>query len=362
MITQIKIKNINSIDEVTINFEKNRYHYLCDNIYNDILVNPIAFYGANASGKTSFIKSIAQFVQILINEPGKYSMLIPNLITNKNGKSVLNICFILNGKKYSYTIETLLTVGIIEEKLIVENDVIFSKNDLLFYTYKGKIDNLKSSTYSVLRKISNDLNDEEVINAYNFLSNIAYIDASKRNFLFKELIQKPIDDLMVEQSNEVKDLLKEYSKFPLYSYNSKPLENGSKNYYFKMDVNGKEYKLHNSFMSEGMYNQSVLLSVLTKLPEKAVLIIDEIEDALHPFTILDFIKIVQKKNIQLIFTSHNTFILQSLRPDQIIFSYWNNGVSKYNKLSDIYSNIREVNNIEKMYLSHMFDEEIESNE
>ena len=129
-----------------------------------------------------------------------------------------------------------------------------------------------------------------------------------------------------------------------------------------MNINGKNWPLHRTFMSSGMYNQSAMLSILTSLPEKSLLIIDEIEDALHPITIMDFINVVQKKGIQLIFTSHNTYILQRLRPDQIIFANWNNGFSNYKKLSDIYPNIREVNNIEKMYLSHMFDDDIESND
>ena len=115
-----------------------------------------------------------------------------------------------------------------------------------------------------------------------------------------------------------------------------------------------------NLMSSGMYSQSVLLSTLLSLPQNSVLFVDEIEDALHPITILDFIKVAQEKNIQLIFSSHNTYLLQKLRPDQIIFANWKNGSSTYKKLSDIYPNIREINNIEKMYFSNMFDEEIKN--
>ena len=114
------------------------------------------------------------------------------------------------------------------------------------------------------------------------------------------------------------------------------------------------------FISSGMQNQSVMLSMLLSLPENSVLFIDEIEDALHPLTILDFLKVAQEKHIQLIFSSHNTFILQKLRPDQIFFANWKNGYSSYKKLADIYPNIREINNIEKMYLSSLFDEEIKN--
>lgn len=362
MITQIKLKNINSISDATINFEKNRYHYLCDNIYNDVLVNPIAFYGTNGSGKTSIIKAIAQLVQILINEPGKYSMFIPNLLKSRYEDSAMTIWFTLDDSKYIYHINTHFSNGIINESLILNDKLILEKKDSLAYLYKGKVEELKAATYSILRNAASNLQDNDVVNAYNFLKSIAYVDASKKHFLYKELTQKSIDDLMVEQSEEVSNILKNYNRFPMYSYNSLNKEDGSKNYYIGISVDDKIQNLHNSFMSNGMYNQSVLLSILTTLPSNSVFIIDEIEDALHPFTILDFIDIVKRKNIQLIFTSHNTFILQKLRPDQIFFSYWNNGISNYKKLSDIYSNIREVNNIEKMYLSHMFDEDIESSE
>ena len=108
-----------------------------------------------------------------------------------------------------------------------------------------------------------------------------------------------------------------------------------------------------------MFKNSLLLSTVLSMPKNGVLIVDELENALHPVAILDFLNIIKEKNIQLIFSSHNTFILQHLRPDQIFFAYWKHGFSKYSKLSDIYPNIRQVNNIEKMYLSNLFDEEIE---
>ena len=115
-------------------------------------------------------------------------------------------------------------------------------------------------------------------------------------------------------------------------------------------------------MSDGMFNNSFFLSTIINLPKNSVFIIDEIENALHPLTIMDFINIAKEKNIQLIFSSHNTYILQKLRPDQVFFANWSEGFSTYKKLSDIYPNIREVNNIEKMYLSSLFDEDIKSNE
>ena len=52
---------------------------------------------------------------------------------------------------------------------------------------------------------------------------------------------------------------------------------------------------------------------------------------------------------------HNTFAMKELRPDQIYFASWSKGYSSYRRVSDIYPNIMEVNDIEKMYLSSTFD-------
>ena len=70
-------------------------------------------------------------------------------------------------------------------------------------------------------------------------------------------------------------------------------------------------------------------------------------------------KLAQKTGLSLAATTN---ILQYLRPDQIYFAKWNKGYSKLLRLSNIYPNIREVNNIEKMYLASVFDDAINNNE
>lgn len=123
-----------------------------------------------------------------------------------------------------------------------------------------------------------------------------------------------------------------------------------------------EGELNLSYISTGMLSQSILLSLVLSLPKNAVLFVDELDFALHPETIKSFLDVIRDKKIQLVFTSHNTNVMQSLRPDQLYFANWAKGFSTYKRLSKIYPNIREVNNIEKMYLSSIFDKEIESDE
>ena len=60
MLEKIIIKNVNSIDFCEIDFKKDKYRFLEDNVRGSI-INPVAIYRHNGSGKTSVIHSMEQF-------------------------------------------------------------------------------------------------------------------------------------------------------------------------------------------------------------------------------------------------------------------------------------------------------------
>ena len=383
MLTRVQIKNVNAIDYCDIDFQKSKYKYLDNMIYEDKLVNPIAFYGSNGSGKSSFFKAISHLIKLMIYEPRTFSPFTANNLNIDNyikklkekyeeneelPKSVLDpinsfvkLFFEINGNEYEYHIETSLQSNIAKEYLIVNGFLVFTR-DKESYSYRGKHLKASASLYPALRKIAADNQDDENIStAFDFLCSMGSIDAVKRNCYFKDAVEKDFRDLIADKSTEIKDILSKYQDFPSYSFLSKITNEGNKEYYIQLDLDdGTFLSMPHQFMSSGMFHQSMLLSVLLSLPSNGVLFVDEIEDALHPLTILDFIKVAQQRNVQLIFSSHNTYLLQKLRPDQIFFANWKNGYSSYKKLSDIYPNIREINNIEKMYFANMFDEEIKN--
>lgn len=366
MITRIEIKNINSIVDAAFDFTKCKYQYKNEMVFNNEVVNPVAFYGTNGSGKSSFLTAVSQLVSLLIDEPSQLRAFVPHLTNGKkNGNitlkskhvSSIKIYFKLYNKNYIYYISTDVSGYISEEKLI-ENDVELFNRSKEAYFYNDQKNKVLSELFPVLRTLDIEKNDAVIHLCYEFLSNIGFIDASKKHFQLKIAKQKSYKDIIVENSEEIKAILSKYKEFPLYDVRSATNEVGEKEYIVIIKHNNGELVLPWQFISSGMENHSMLLSAILSVPENGVLIIDEIEDALHPLTVLDFIAAVKEKNIQLIFSSHNTYILQSLRPDQIFFAHWDSGYSKYKRLADIYPNIREVNNIEKMYLSNLFEEDI----
>lgn len=132
MLTRVQISNINAIDYCDINFQKAKYKYLDNMIYQDKLVNPIAFYGSNGSGKSSFLQAILDVLRLMIFEPQKLLPFSANrfLITRKirdvsttaqraltrteidqefdSITSFVKLFFEINTDSYEYYIETSL--------------------------------------------------------------------------------------------------------------------------------------------------------------------------------------------------------------------------------------------------------------
>ena len=98
------------------------------------------------------------------------------------------------------------------------------------------------------------------------------------------------------------------------------------------------------FESRGVYTAMTLLpSILSALKQGGLVIIDELENSLHPILLLRVLKMFVDPDIntgggQLIFTTHNALIMDRryLRQDEIGFVEQNDeGTSEFFKLSDI---------------------------
>lgn len=375
MITNLEINNMGSINHIEINFEKAKYKFLENMIFNNKIVNPIAFYGTNGSGKSSFLSALSSVVSLMIEESNLLRPFVPNLLNLQNYikghkedyskimeafNSNIKLNIQLDENCFEYFLETNTLGYISHEYLYANKQLAFERFVEKYKVGSGKFKKCEKTLYPTLRQLANDenINNEQIKIFFEYLSNIACIDANRKNYLVKQFIRTNYLDFMVDKSKEVKEMLEKYKEFPLYDVYSTVDGMGNKLYWANINMQNNDLKLPLQYISDGMTHNSVLLSIVAALPKNSTMIIDEIEDALHPLTIIDFLNIIKERNIQLIFSSHNTYILQNLRPDQIFFANWDNGYSKYKRLSNIYPNIREINNIEKMYLGNLFTEEI----
>lgn len=380
MLKKIFIENINSIGKCEIDFEKGNYTYLPNRVTGDV-VNPIAIYGHNGSGKSSFIDAIAHFV-FLLNAP--LDVLQPFIVNNINFEnfrkksketstsdalvtSLIQFEFELEQNKFLYHLEISRVTGIKQEFLRKNDNYVFNRIGLRL-SYKGKdtlIDKESSPLLLSLRSLSSKNSDDSDLNcAFTFLNSFVVMKADRVNaggFIIGNIFSesKSINDLLISQTDKVKEIFKKNEDFPLFTIHKKegPTNFSVNNQYFIEieDKDGFKTKLPYSMISSGMRNAVILVTTILSLTQNSVLYVDEIESALHPSAIKLIIDLVSEKQIQLVFSSHNTNLLQYLRPDQIYFAKWEKGFSSLYRLSKLYPNIRQVNNIEKMYLSKLFD-------
>lgn len=385
MIKKITIDNISSISHLELDFEKGNYKFLEHNVENDVL-KTIGIYGHNGSGKTSFFIAIAQFINFMSLPVDNLNPFVVNQLKydefmkiQNSGKQpkiadfdkiigTISFDFEIDGDTYFYQLSVAAFNQILKERLIKNSVTIFDRDEHLKVYYKGKtIENNVGLVPFLRSAASNYLDDADIQKVYSYLSSFVFVDLtninSKEGFVTSKLFQTTKTlDLVCQKSEDVKSLLVEYKDFPVFTVEKEEAitNNGqSEQYYVSIEDNGERIRLPFAFISTGMKNQTVLLSLILSMNKGSVLFIDELEMGMHPSTIKNFIEVAQNKGIQLVFSSHNTNTLQDMRPDQIYFASWKKGYSTFKRLSKIYPNIREVNNIEKMYMSSVFDEVID---
>lgn len=382
MLKRIVIKNINSIKEREIDFNKGNYKFGNENILGDV-VNPIAIYGHNGSGKSSVLNAIGMFISFFyfpvealspftVNDFLYQEYVKGNKVDKDKIKGSILLDFKINDDSFTYFLETSLDNYVSNEFLKINGETYFQRlNKGCFY--KGSAFDAKdySPLVPLLRVLASiEITDTVVQTVFAYISSFTFVNLpfiNRGNFVISKLFNNiNINDLLVKKSDEVKELLKEYDNFPIYTIkkNNVMTPNGlvASQYSLVFDEDGFKKQLPLRMISTGMHNQSLLLSIVATVPPNGVIFIDEVDLALHPSTIKSFLKVIRDKHIQVVFTLHNTYALQMLRPDQVYFAKWSKGFSSYYRLSKIYPNIREINNIEKMYLSSVFDGAIEDNE
>lgn len=415
MLLSFHIENFKSILNVTIplNYSEKK----APNGYKEMDLHPfieeknyrsvpvLAFYGANACGKSNIVKALGLFNKILRRK--YYSdNFEPNKLHNEENPTVFEMVFIVDGVKYLYIIKFNQN-EIIYEHLKQENE------DLLLITKeKHYFDNLSTETYSVdkletifsvecinsdnyfqtpflkiLAKNYAGLNTY-VSSCYNYLSRNIEIyqtnnlplsygidklsltnDEKSIQIAFKEMVQLlrklDIDITRMEiKQNEIMNSEKidiknnhEYIR----DIKTKKIKETKVNSYHK-DINGNEVMF--DFYEESIGTQrvaSILCIVLSILKEGKILIVDELGNSLHPFLFAEIVRLFKdkrynKNNAQLIFTTHITDIMDDdmMRVSEIgIVEKTLKKGTTLKRLSD-YKGIRNITSFRKQYLQGKF--------
>lgn len=377
-----------------------------ENVYQDLenlnfrVLKSCGLFGANASGKSNFILSLA-FAKSLITDsiyPGKgrIGFRLEDAYDEKETKFEFSI--LIEKEKYRYGF-SILGKLVVTEYLFISR---VTKEELLFlrsqhgYSFGNRLKKdfgSKLSLYSemckpdvlfikALANFNNELGirfqnwfsriiffqDEHFDDWVHFTANLLHGDEFVRNSVNRIIknsdlgIEKVVEKLnpiglKASFSNEFLQLIHNISQneFIVNTIHSKiNLNNGNKSSeYFDLlqDESAGTIKLF-----------SLLGPLLFAIKNQSILVIDEMDSKFHSLLLENLFIFFNKSlysNIgsQLIFSSHNLqLIKRQLRRDQILLFERNDlGATSFNSLHKKYPNVRNDASFEKDYLQGKYD-------
>ncbi|AFU70529.1 ATP-binding phage resistance protein RloA-like protein [Psychroflexus torquis ATCC 700755] len=400
MVLEIRLRNFFSINEEVIldirtgNINTAKSKFLSGNVfkYGDIeVLKTLALYGANASGKSNIIKTI-RFCNAMVYESHKHN---ENTIFNfqpfkfkgySNKPSYYFIRFVINDIEYKYSFSFNRTQILTESLYYYPNGrktKVFERNERAGKTKKEKYsfgtsvirrpfdvaENTSNKTLYISR--ASQMDREIPKNIFNFFhrdfilhhsnygkSNLESLINSYKNQLLTALqfADSDIVDFKVNFKKEKGRSLKANLDTEEAFFVDDELEKIELKTYHKFSPNTSF-----DFSEESLGTQKLFLMMLTIIDivkNNKTLIVDEIEDSLHPKIVDYIIEIFNASSkAQLIFSTHNTNLmdLNKFRKDQIWFvNKKEDGGSDLYSLYD-YSDFRDTMDLEKAYLQGRFD-------
>lgn len=400
MILEIRLENFFSIkDEVVLNMQaaniqSKRAKALIDNTFEcgkGALLKTIAIWGANASGKSSIIKAIRACVRMIFeshnyNEDTVFSF-TPFKFGGTGKPSRFYVHFLLDGIEYEYSFAMTKT-EILQEELVYypkgRKVTLFvrderkgpDKKDIYkFNSIRRPMDvaaNTSQKTLFISRASQMDRDiAKEVYRYFNecFILNFFGYNSFSVEKLLDENKEQFLNVLRIADS----DIVDIRSRHELKSLTAAVFDPQNNNQLLSRDDIQKPqlvlttYHRNNPDVpfdffteeSEGTkYLFYMMLTVLDIVRENKILLIDEIEASLHTKLVEFIIEMFhQSKSAQLIYTTHNTHLLDTkkIRRDQVYFvNKREDGSSDLYSLFD-YKDFREEMDLEKAYLQGRFD-------
>ncbi len=370
MLTSIILKEYTTfIKETIFDFKATNYKILeKTNINENKILKGALFIGENASGKTQVLNSIVLLLNLLLDNTEQNYKAKKSMYT-KGTKFSLTYNFNINNNNINYSVE-FDENNINIEKLYINNELKLERIKQNGRTYFGetKDNNNINSTLSLLKLeyYNTRFNNDIILNEwFDYLKNSIYINCLKGGKSIKTYNPSKISEQFIEKYAEKNDS-KEINKFiNKLGYNSEIIFNNKKTIINSdSEIIGVRKKGTDFIMPlqlESTGNKAfinTILPIIYATKNNCMIIIDEFSSGLHNELEEALIKYFfnNSTNSQIFFTSHSTNLLDTsiLRPDQIYsFKFEPKKGTIIKRFSD--ENPRESQNIEKMYLSGVFD-------
>ena len=376
MLVKLSMKNFKSYMEQTeIDLNATGYEILNDtNKTNDNILKGALFVGGNATGKSTVLKAIRFLLELLVWQINIMPFNYLCFFKEAKGKMKLEYEFFINREFVNYEIECD-EKGISKERLCVSNKEIINRigqNGIYIRDDEQEIAIEKLQfNQSAVRKVYFDtkfIDNTTLMQWFEFLEQSVFVDQFGKN-IFKSSGSSSIitykDYFEKNGVNNFNKFLNEIDYNQTLEYTNE-FNNGKLKFNFdnnQKDIivkrNEMDFALPVNMESDG--NQTIvniLPIIFDAMNNGGMVIIDEFSSGFHNILEEKVIKYFMKnsKTSQIFIVSHSTNLLSNtlLRPDQIYTVDFINGKgSKVYRVSD--SKPREAQNIEKMYLSGVFN-------
>ena len=373
MILEITLTNFFSINEkITLdlqaaNLQTKEARALADNTFavgNERLLKTVAIYGANASGKSNIIKAVKAAVDMILdshnyNEGDSFGFK-PFKFGEKNTPSEFYIRFIIDGVEHEYSFSCT------RDEIITECLYYYPKGRrALIFSRDERISGGKKEKYEFTNVIRRPMDVASNTSRKTlFISRASQMDREKAKEIYRWLNEQlvfsyrgktsiAIDRFLGDNKDAVLRVLKAAdSDIVEFTYKDGELTTfHRRNPALPFDFNTEE--------SEGTKILfKIMLTVMDVVRNNKVMFLDEVETSLHTRLVEYLISLFHSsKSAQLVFTTHNTHLLDMtrFRKDQIFFvNKRDDGSSDLYSLFD-YKDFREKMDLEKAYLQGRFD-------
>ncbi|EAJ5475477.1 AAA family ATPase [Campylobacter jejuni] len=411
MLIEFRVENFLSIqDEQVLSMVASSDNtFLTSHTNNDKklkLLKSSVLYGANASGKSNIIKALAIMKKIVISsangQRGDKLPIIPFLLGNEDNKSTkFEIIFIQNDTKYQYGF-ILNSEKILEEWLLVFGEsnraqkwferIYNEKEEKYNYSFGAKFLGSKQLWENSTRdnalflSVAIQLNNEQLKPVFDFFLKyirvtctdswndgqevtIDILRQDKQKIIsYLKRADLDIEDIVVEETELNKtNLMQENIPQEIKQMMQTDLEKGAR--LKKTDIKtihtnqqGKQI-LFDMLELESQGTQKFFKLIgpwVEALEQGYTIVVDELNTHLHPLMTKFLVNLfhnedLNKSNAQLIFTTHDTSILNQdvFRRDQIWFCEKQNKATKLYPLSD-FKVRKDKTNLENDYLLGRF--------
>lgn len=372
MLVKLSMKNFKSFVEKTIiDLNATGYEILSNiNKTTDEILKGAVFVGGNATGKTTVIRALRFLLELLVWQTDVKLFEYKSFYSKLHDRMELEYEFKINNSYIKYFLETdndrILKEMLLQDKKQVLVRINNSAEYIDSNNNKIEIEKLDKNQ-SAIRKIYFDtrfVDNEELKEWFEYLKDSVYIDQAKKVVMCanQEKLSRNYfeNDGKIEVNKFLKDINYEQTIDYVKEYKNKNMQfnfqNGKEVVVIRKDM---DVGLPMAMESEG--NQTlveVLPQILQAVKKNCMVIIDEFSSAFHNLLEEKIIKYFMENSnrSQIFIVSHSTNLLSNtlLRPDQIYtVDYIANKGSKINRVSD--SKPREAQNLEKMYLSGVFN-------